>query len=65
MYNIIRANPSKPKLANVMTRAFIMRYRDHLPSYDISRELGLQHEESVDKLCAHVLTILKRTMIKK
>lgn len=65
MYNIIRANPSKPKLANAMTRAFIMRYRDHLPSYDISRELGLQHEESVDKLCAQVLTILKRTMIKK
>ena len=65
MYNIIRANPSKPKLANAMTRAFIMRYRDHLPSYDISRELGLQHEESVDKLCAQVHTILKRTMIKK
>lgn len=65
MHNIIRANPSKPKLAKAMTRAFNMRYRDHLPSYDISRELGLQHEESVDKLCAQVLTILKRTMIKK
>ena len=65
MYNIMKANPSKLKLANAMTKAFIMRYRDHLPSYDISRELGLQHEESVDKLCAQVLTILKRTMIKK
>lgn len=63
--NIIKANPSKLKLANAMTRAFIMRYRDHLPSYDISRELGIKSEEYVDKLCSQCLTILKRAMIKK
>lgn len=61
--NIIKANPSKPKLAEGITMAFLMRYRDHLPTYDISRELNVP-EESVDKLCAQCIKILKRTMIK-
>lgn len=63
--NIIKANPSKPRLADAMTKAFLMRYKDHLPPYDISRELNLTSEEAVDKLCTQCLTILKRTMPKR
>ena len=61
---IIQMNPDKQILAKNITRAFIMRYRDKLPSYDISRELNVS-EESVDIFCAQCVKILKRTMIRK
>lgn len=63
LQKIIKANPDKKKFAKAITEAFIMKYRDHLPTYDISRELNIS-EESVEKLIVQCIAILKRTMIK-
>lgn len=61
---IVDMNPTKPILANNICNAFRMRYKDHFPTYDISRELSIS-EEDVDRLCSKCITILKRTMIKR
>jgi len=60
---IIKHNPDKIDYATKMVEAFDLRFKKHLPAYDISRELNIS-EDMVNKLCVQCINIFKRTMVK-